>query len=73
MAIVSIFAAGGQYVHELHARYLQAQAARPVVADFDFMYMAIATRDVQTYTRAEEGAANIVSVIPHTAMAMMRD
>jgi hypothetical protein len=64
LAAVAILAASGRYVYELHTRYQQAQAARPVVADFDFMYMAIATRDVQTYSKAKEGTAKPASVIP---------
>jgi hypothetical protein len=64
LAAIAILAAGGRYVSELHTRYQEAQAARPVVADFDFMYMAIATRDVKTYTQAKDGKAMRTSVIP---------
>ena len=64
LAVVAILAAGGRYVVELQGRYREAEAARPVVADFDFMYMAIAMRDVQTYTMAEGGAAKHAMVIP---------
>ncbi|WP_434715580.1 hypothetical protein [Paraburkholderia sp. A3RO-2L] len=51
-------------MYELHAHYQHAQAARPVVANFDFMYMAIATRDVQTYTKAEGSAAKPTRIVP---------
>jgi hypothetical protein len=64
LAAFALLAASGRYVYELHAHYQKAEAARPVVADFDFMYMAIATRDVQTYTKAKEGTAKLASVIP---------
>ena len=60
----AILAATCRYVVELHARYIEAEAARPVVPDFDFMYMAITTRDVQTYTKAEGGVTKPVSVVP---------
>ncbi|HKT99917.1 MAG TPA: hypothetical protein VJS30_25840 [Paraburkholderia sp.] len=66
VALVSaaLLATGVRYAIELHGRYRDAEAARPVVADFDFMYMAIATRDVQTYAKAEGGAVKSTSVIP---------
>lgn len=64
LALVAILAASGDYVFELHSRYREAEADRPVVADFDFMYMAIAMRDVQTYTKTKGGAARPVSIIP---------
>lgn len=64
LIVVALLAAGVRYVIELHSHYRDAEAARPVVADVDFMYMAIATRDVQTYTRAEGGAVKPASIIP---------
>jgi hypothetical protein len=64
LIVSALLAAGVRYVIELHSRYRDAEAARPVVADFDFMYMAIATRDVQTYTKAEGGTMKPASVIP---------
>jgi len=64
MVVFALLAAGGYYVLELHARYREAEDARPVVPDFDFMYMAIATRDVQAYTRAQSALAKPLSVIP---------
>ncbi|WP_061128394.1 hypothetical protein [Caballeronia catudaia] len=60
----ALLGASARYVFELHDHYREAEAARPVVADFNFMYMAIATRDVQTYTKAERGALRAASVIP---------
>jgi hypothetical protein len=60
----SLLGASARYVFELRDHYREAEAARPVVADFDFMYMAIATRDVQAYTKPKEGTAKPVSVIP---------
>ncbi|WP_459624451.1 hypothetical protein [Burkholderia sp. 3C] len=60
----ALFGAGARYVVELHEHYREAEAARPVMADVDFMYMAIATRDVRTYTRAEGGALRAAGVIP---------
>ncbi|GAB7522250.1 hypothetical protein [Paraburkholderia sp. 2C] len=63
-ASVAIVAAGGHYVFELRELYARAEAARPVVADFDFMYMAITTRRVRTYTKAEGGAVKPASTIP---------
>jgi hypothetical protein len=60
---IALLGASARYVFELHDHYREAEAARPVVADFDFMYMAIATRDVQTYTKPKEGTAKPVSVI----------
>jgi hypothetical protein len=64
LACVAIAAAGGHYVFELRERYVKAEAARPVVPDFDFMYMAIATRRVQTYTKVEDGAIKPAGIIP---------
>lgn len=52
---VVILAAVFHYGFNLHTRYLRAEAARPVQPDLDFMYMAIATRDVQTYTELKNG------------------
>lgn len=60
----ALLAAGVRYTIELRGRYRDAEAAKPVVADFDFMYMAIAKRDVQTYTKAEGGAVKPANVIP---------
>jgi hypothetical protein len=40
LACVAIAAAGVHYVFELRELYGRAEAARPVVPDFDFMYMA---------------------------------
>lgn len=64
LAVGAIVAAGGEYIFELHGRYRAVESSRPVVADFDFMYMAITTRDVQTYTNAEGGDTRRASVIP---------
>ncbi|WP_321815203.1 MULTISPECIES: hypothetical protein [unclassified Paraburkholderia] len=64
MIVIALLGAGTHYVIELHEQYRAAETARPVVADFDFMYMAIATRDVQTYTKAEESKPKAASVIP---------
>ncbi len=47
----------------LRTRYLQAEAARPVQPDLDFMYMAIATRDVQTYAELQNGPPQPADVI----------
>lgn len=52
------------YVVDLHRHYADAEAARPVSADVDFMYMSIATRDVQTYTKAANGSVKPLTVIP---------
>ncbi|MFL9861583.1 hypothetical protein PQR72_38640 [Paraburkholderia madseniana] len=59
-----LFAAGCFYVVDLRRHYADAEAACPVSADFDFMYMSIATRDVQTYTKASDGEVKPLSVIP---------
>jgi hypothetical protein len=59
-----LLAAGCLYVVELRRHYADAEAARPVSADVDFMYMSIATRDVQTYTKASHGEAKPLTVIP---------
>ncbi|MFL9897301.1 hypothetical protein PQR71_03915 [Paraburkholderia fungorum] len=59
-----LFGAGCFYVVDLHRRYADAEAARPVSTDVDFMYMSIATRDVQTYTKASNGKVKPLSVIP---------
>jgi hypothetical protein len=64
LACVAIAAAGLHYVFELPELYGKAEAARPVVPDFDFMYMVIATRSVQTYTKAKDGAIKPASIIP---------
>lgn len=56
--------AGCFYVVDLHRHYVDAEADRPVRADFDFMYMSIATRDVQTYTKAVNGETKPLTVIP---------
>jgi hypothetical protein len=64
LAAIAILTASAHYLFELHARYREAQAAVPVSADFDFMYMAIATRDVKAYAKAEGGAVRPTSVIP---------
>lgn len=64
LTVVAIVAASGGYVFQLYGRYRAVEAARPVVADVDFMYMAITTRDVQTYTNAESGVTRRASVIP---------
>jgi hypothetical protein len=53
MILTALLGAGARYVFELHSRYREAEAVGPLVADVDFMYMAIATRGVQTYTKAE--------------------
>ncbi|WP_233872425.1 hypothetical protein [Paraburkholderia adhaesiva] len=64
LVVAAILAATCRYVFELHSQYIEAEAARPVQPDFDFMYMAIATRDVQTYTNAENGVLKPQSVVP---------
>nr|WKF56479.1 hypothetical protein HUO10_000936 [Paraburkholderia busanensis] len=64
LAILAIAGACGHYVVELRDRYQDAQSAMPVSADMNFMYMAIATRDVRAYTKAEGGAAQPAGVIP---------
>jgi hypothetical protein len=64
LAIISILAASGNYVIELRDLYRRAELARPVVPDFDFMYMAITTRDVQTYTKTKGAVMKRVNVIP---------
>ena len=61
---ITLLAAVGFYVAELHKRYTNAEAALPITANFDFMYMSIATRDVQTYTKAANGLAKPAGVIP---------
>lgn len=64
LVTAAILAATCRYVLELHTRYLEAEAARPICPDPDFMYMAIATRDVQTYTKSENGNFKPATVIP---------
>jgi hypothetical protein len=59
-----LFGATCFYVVDLHRHYADAEAARPVSANFDFMRMSIATRDVQSYTKAENGAVKPLAVIP---------
>ncbi|WP_244827382.1 hypothetical protein [Caballeronia sp. TF1N1] len=64
MVLAALLGSGIRYISELKSRYRDAESARPVVADFDFMYMAIATRNVQTYTNAKEGESKADGVIP---------
>lgn len=52
------------YVVDLRTRYADAEVARPVWSDFDFMYMTITKRDVQAYTKAAGGIATPLTVIP---------
>lgn len=59
-----LLGAGCFYVLDLHRHYVDAEADRSVRADFDFMYMSITTRDVQTYTKAENGLTKPLTVIP---------
>lgn len=63
LMIAVILSAICHYGFNLHRRYLQAEAARPVQPDLDFMYMAIATRDVPTYTRLKNGEPQPAGVI----------
>ncbi|MCL6486986.1 MAG: hypothetical protein I4O49_22915 [Janthinobacterium lividum] len=63
LMLVAILLAFVHYVFNLHTRYLRAEAARPVQPDLDFMYMAIATRDVQTYTELKKGQPQSVGMI----------
>lgn len=58
-----LLAAGCFYVSALHKHYVEAKAARPVEADLDYMFMTIATRDVQTYTDADKGHAKRAAVV----------
>jgi hypothetical protein len=60
---IVLLAAGCFYVFELHRHYADAEAARPVEADFDYMFMTIATRDVQTYTDAANGPVKRAAVV----------
>ncbi|RQR57835.1 hypothetical protein DIE19_21030 [Burkholderia sp. Bp9126] len=55
LSTATLLVARGHYVAERRARYEDAEAARPVTTNFDFMYMAIATREVQTYGNASQG------------------
>ncbi|WP_423371748.1 hypothetical protein [Burkholderia sp. LMG 32019] len=59
-----LLAAGCCYVAELHRHYREAEAARPVQTDFDFMYMAIVTREVPTYSKASRGSVAVSGTIP---------
>ena len=63
LMLVAILLAFVHYVFNLHTRYLRAEAARPVQPDLDFMYMEIATRDVQTYTELKKGQPQSVGMI----------
>jgi hypothetical protein len=58
-----LFGATCFYVVDLRRHYADAEAARPVSANFEFMLMSIATRDVQSYTKAENGAVKPLAVI----------
>lgn len=58
-----LFGATCFYVVDLRRHYADAEAARPVSANFEFMLMSIATRDVQSYTTAENGAVKPLAVI----------
>lgn len=64
LAFLTLALAGGCYVAQLWSREADAQAARPVRANFDFMYMAIATRDVQGLTRPAHDQVKPTVVIP---------
>lgn len=59
-----MLAATCRYVFQLHAHYVAAEKARSIQPDLDFMYMAIATRDVQAYTESERGQLKAASMIP---------
>lgn len=50
LVAMTLAAATGHYVFQLHMHYLSAVAANPVTPDFDFMHMVIAKRSVQAYT-----------------------
>ena len=63
LMIAVLLAAVFHYGFNLRTRYLQAEAARPVQPDLDFMYMAIATRDVQTYAELQNGPPQPADVI----------
>ncbi|MFL9867852.1 hypothetical protein PQR67_27065 [Paraburkholderia fungorum] len=62
--VTVLFGATCFYVVNLHRHYADAEAARPVSANFDFMRMSIATRDVQSYTKVDKGAVKPLVVIP---------
>ncbi|WP_052321460.1 hypothetical protein [Ralstonia sp. A12] len=59
-----ILAATCHYVFQLRAHYVAAEKARPIQPDLDFMYMAIAIRDVQAYAAPEAGQSSAASMIP---------
>ena len=59
-----ILAATCRYVFQLRAHYVAAEKARPIQPDLDFMYMAIATHDVQAYAAPEAGQSSAARMIP---------
>lgn len=63
LVTAATLAATCHYVFKLHKRYVEAEAARPVQPDLDFMYMVIATRDVQTYTELKNGQPQSAGMI----------
>ncbi|WP_446903420.1 hypothetical protein [Burkholderia sp. YIM B11467] len=64
LSATALLAGSGYYIAELHRHYREADAARPVQANFDFMYMAITTREVPTYSKASRGSVAISGAIP---------
>jgi hypothetical protein len=64
LVTTAVLAASCRYVFELHSRYVEAEAASSIKPNLDFMYMAIATRDVQTYTKSENGHFKPASIVP---------
>ncbi|WP_153101249.1 hypothetical protein [Paraburkholderia hayleyella] len=63
LTLAALFAIACFYVFKLHSKYMAAEFARPVRPDFEFMYMAIATREIQAYSEAN-GGAGAKRVIP---------
>lgn len=56
LGVLFLLPSGAYYVHGLHAEYRRLEALVPVRPMTDFFHMAIATRAVQGFTDAQQGA-----------------
>ncbi|WP_321889938.1 hypothetical protein [Paraburkholderia bannensis] len=63
LSLAGLLIASLLYVCALTHRYRDAESARPVTPDIDFMYMAIATREVQAYTKSDGGTPKPAGMI----------
>lgn len=64
LGLLVLAPSAAHYVYTLHGEYRRLQAIAPVQPTTDFFHMAIATREVQGFTEAGQGAVQPVGTIP---------